>query len=154
MPNKSDAHFLFKNDLNKNHSIYRNTVSNVQVDKRLFLGNPKVNVDERILFATLNSVFTYLGMELMGRTNLGEGALDVNVIDYKKIPIIDPERLKNKLEDEERVDEFLRTVNKVMEKKPSGISAEAKNADRLKMEQTVLGSIGFGKKASTASMKT
>jgi hypothetical protein len=124
MPNKSDAHFLFKNDLNKNHSIYRNTVSNVQVDKRLFLGNPKVNVDER------------------------------NVIDYKKIPIIDPERLKNKLEDEERVDEFLRTVNKVMEKKPSGISAEAKNADRLKMEQTVLGSIGFGKKASTASMKT
>ena len=146
LPNKSNGRFFFKNDMNNNYSIHLNRVSGAQVDKRLFLGNPLVDVDERIIFATLNSVFTYLGMELMGRTNLGEGALDCNVVDYKKIPVIDPERLKKKLEEDKRLDEFLRTVDKVMEKRPVDISTEAQNADRMKMEQMVLGSIGFGKK--------
>ena len=146
LPNKSNAQFFFKNDLNKNYSIYLNRVLEAQVDKRLFLGNSKVNVDERILFSVLNSVFTYLGMELMGRTNLGEGALDVNVVDYKKIPIVDPELLKAKLETENCIDDFLKTVDKVMEKRPTDITNEAKNGDRLKMEQTVLGMLGFNKK--------
>ena len=67
------------------------------VDKRLFLGYPRVNVDDRVMFATLNSVFTYIGMELIGRSNLGKSALDVNVIDYKKIPIVNPVTLEEKL---------------------------------------------------------
>lgn len=146
LPDKSNAQFFFKNDLNDNYAIYHNKVPNPQVDKRLFLGNSKVNVDERILFAVLNSVFTYLGMELMGRTNLGEGALDVNVTDYKKIPVVDPERLKKKLEEEHSLDGFLATVEKVMAKRPMDIAVEARNEDRLKMEQTVLGFLGFNKK--------
>ena len=115
------------------------------MDKRLFLGIPKVDVDERkILFAVLNSVFTYLGMELMGRTNLGEGALDVNVVDYNKIPIVDPEKLKNRLDSEKQLDNFfLKVVDKVMAKKPLDIASESKNEERLKMEQYVLGVLGF-----------
>lgn len=146
LPNKTNAQFLFKNDMNDNYAIYHNRVQNAQVDKRLFLGNSKVDVDERLIFAVLNSVFTYLGMELMGRTNLGEGALDVNVTDYKLIPIVDPELLKKKLEEEHRLTSFLATVDKVMAKKPMNITSEAKNEDRLKMEQTVLGVLGFTKK--------
>jgi DNA modification methylase len=146
LPNKTNAQFLFKNDMNDNYAIYHNRVQNAQVDKRLFLGNSKVDVDERLIFAVLNSVFTYLGMELMGRTNLGEGALDVNVTDYKLIPIVDPELLKKKLEEEHRLNSFLATVDKVMAKKPMNITSEAKNEDRLKMEQTVLGVLGFTKK--------
>ena len=65
LPTKTNAKFFFKNDLNTNYAISLNRVSDAQVDKRLFLGIPKVDVDERILFAVLNSVFTYLGMELM-----------------------------------------------------------------------------------------
>ena len=91
----------------------------------------------------LNSVFTYLGMELMGRTNLGEGALDVNVTDYKLIPIVDPEILKEKLEKQNHLDDFLSTVDKVMAKKPLDIASESKNEERLKMEQYVLGVLGF-----------
>ena len=146
LPNKTNAQFLFKNDLNDNYAIYHNKVQNAQVDKRLFLGNSKVDVDERILFAVLNSVFTYLGMELMGRTNLGEGALDVNVTDYKLIPIVDPEMLKKKLEEEYLLDSFLATVDKVMAKRPLDIASESSNEDRLKMERMVLGVLGFSKK--------
>jgi len=101
------------------------------VDKRLSLGNSKVNVDERILFSILNSVFTYLDMELMGRTNLGEGALDIKVVDYKKIPIVDPELLKAKLETENCIDDLLKTVDKVMEKQPTDITTESKNGNVL-----------------------
>lgn len=146
LPNKSGAKFFFKNDLNTNFAIYLNRISEAQVDKRLFLGTPKVDVDERILFGALNSVFTYLGMELIGRSNLGEGALDVNVVDYKKIPIVDPVKLKTKLEKEGLLDDFLKTVDKMLKNKPSAIETEAKNESRLEIEKTVLGLLGFGKK--------
>jgi type I restriction-modification system DNA methylase subunit len=146
LPNKSGAKFFFKNDLHKSYAIYFNRMSEAQVDKRLFLGNSKVSVDERILFSVLNSVFTYLGMELIGRSNLGEGALDVNVVDYKGIPIVDPVRLRMKLEKENRLIDFLKVVDKVMEMKPADIESEARNENRLKMEQVVLGTLGFDKK--------
>lgn len=146
LPCKSGAKFFFKNDLNKNYAIYLNRMLEAQVDKRLFLGNSKVDVDERILFSVLNSVFTYLGMELIGRSNLGEGALDVNVVDYKKIPIVDPVNLKAKLEKDGCLGDFLRTVDKILEMKPQDIESEAKNESRLKMEQAVLGTLGFDRK--------
>ena len=147
LPTKTNAKFFFKNDLNTNYAISLNRVSDAQVDKRLFLGIPKVDVDERILFAVLNSVFTYLGMELMGRTNLGEGALDVNVVDYNKIPIVDPEKLKNKLDSEKQLDSFLKVVDKVMSIPPNDIATEANNPNRLKMEEMVLGTLGLKKGA-------
>jgi hypothetical protein len=149
LPDKSGAKFFFKNDLNKNYAIYLNKMLDAQVDKRLFLGNSKVNVDERILFSVLNSVFTYLGMELIGRSNLGEGALDVNVVDYKKIPIVNPENLKIQLEKDGRLEDFLKAVDKMLEMKPRDIESEAKNGSRLKMEQAVLGTLGFDRKDIT-----
>ena len=120
---------------------------NAQVDKRLFLGHPKVNIDKRIVFAVLNSVFTYLGMELIGRTNLGEGALDVNVVDYKKIPVVDPVALKEKLEENCKLQDFLQIIDEMLNMKPVNIESEAKNSIRLKMEEHVLGSLGLSKKA-------
>jgi methylase of polypeptide subunit release factors len=146
LPDKSGAKFFFKNDLHKNYSIYLNRMLEAQVDKRLFLGNSKVDIDERILFSVLNSVFTYLGMELIGRTNLGEGALDVNVVDYKKIPIVDPSKLKAKLEKDGRLGDFVKNVDKILEMRPRDIMSEAKNEKRLEMEQTVLGALGFNRK--------
>lgn len=146
LPDKSSAKFFFKNDLNKNYAIYLNRILEAQVDKRLFLGNSKVDVDERILFSVLNSVFTYLGMELIGRSNLGEGALDVNIVDYKKIPIVDPAKLKAKLEKDGHLDDFLKTVDKMLEMKPRDIESEARNENRLEIEQAVLGTLGFDRK--------
>jgi len=86
----SGAQFLFKNAIHKNFAIYLNGIPDAQVDKRLFMGYLKEEIDPRIVFASLNSVITYQGMELIGRTNLGQGALDVNITDYNKIPIVNP----------------------------------------------------------------
>jgi len=146
LPDKSDAKFFCKNDIYKNFAIYMNNISVAQVDKRLFLASPKVDVDERMLFGTMNSIFTYLGMELIGRTNLGEGALDVNVVDYKKIPIIDPQIVRERLERNGHLQNFLQIVDRMLNLKPREIEFEAKNEVRLKMEEHILGSVGFSKK--------
>ncbi len=146
LPDKSGAKFLFKNDIHQDFAIRINAISEAQIDKRLFLGNSKVDTDPRIVFAVLNSVFTYLGMELIGRSNLGEGALDVNVVDYNKIPVVDPEMLEEKLEKEGKIQDFLQTVNGILRLKTRNIQSEAENKIRLKMEEYVLGAIGISKK--------
>lgn len=145
LPDKTGAKFFFKNDIHKNFVIHINRISNTQVDKRLFLGYPKVEIDERIIFAVLNSVFTYLGMELIGRSNLGEGALDVNVVDYKKIPVIDPVMLEEKLKENGSLQDFLQIVDEMLNMKPLNVEFEAENNLRLRMEEYVLGSIGLSK---------
>ncbi len=146
LPDKTGAEFFFKNDIHKNFTIRLNRISEAQVDKRLFLGHAQVDIDGRIIFAVLNSVFTYLGMELIGRTNLGEGALDVNVVDYKEIPVVDPVMLKEKLKEKGRLQDFLQIVDELLNMKPLNIEFEAENNLRLKMEEYILGAIGFGKK--------
>lgn len=146
LPDKSGAKFFFKNGIHKNFAIYMNNMPNAQVDKRLFLGHPKLDIDKRVVFAVLNSVFTYLGMELIGRTNLGEGALDVNVVDYEKILVIDPVILKEKLKEKGKLQEFLQIIDEMLDMKPVNIESEAENSIRLKMEEYVLGSLGFSKK--------
>lgn len=145
LPHKSGAKFFFKNGIHKNFAIYVNNISNAQVDKRLFLGRPKVDVDKRIVFAVLNSVFTYLGMELIGRTNLGEGALDVNVVDYEKIPIVDPVILEEKLKENGKLQDLLQTIDEMLNTKPTNLETEAQNKIRLKLDEYVLGSLGIGK---------
>ena len=105
-----------------------------------------MDVDKRIVFAVLNSVFTYLGMELIGRTNLGEGALDVNVVDYEKILVIDPVILKQRLKERGKLQEFLQIVDEMLSMKPDSIESEAENSIRLEMEEYVLGSLGLSKK--------
>lgn len=147
LPDKSNAQFLFKNDLNTNYAIYCSKVANVQVDKRLFLGYSKIDVDERILFGVLNSVFTYLGMELIGRTNLGEGALDVNVVDYNKIPIVDPIQLSQQLDKSKQLGDFLKMADKLKAEQPFAIRKEAANATRLKIDEMILETLGFEKRA-------
>ena len=145
LPDKSGAKFFFKNAIHRNFAIYMNGILDAQVDKRLFLGYPRINVDDRVMFATLNSVFTYIGMELIGRSNLGEGALDVNVIDYEKIPVVNPLTLEEKLKKDGDFDDLLHVVNEMLKTKPQAIEAEAKNNVRLKMEELVLKPLGFSK---------
>jgi len=145
MLDKSGAKFLLKNDIHRNFAIYVNGILDSQVDKRLFLGHPKMNVDDRIIFAVLNSVFTYLGMELIGRSNLGEGALDINFVDYEKIPVVDPLALEKRLREEDKFQDFLQVVNEMLKRKPLNLEFEAKNDIRLKMEEYVLKTLDLNK---------
>ncbi len=146
LSDRSNAQFLFKNAIHKNFSIFYNNISEGQVDKRLFLGKSKVKANDKLIFAVLNSIITYLGMELIGRTNLGEGALDVNVVDYKKILILNPLLLEDNLKNDGKLDEFLKIVELVLNKKPQNIDLEMKDQDRLKMDVIMLKYIGLNKK--------
>jgi len=147
LPNKSGAMFLFKNDIHKNFGIYMNKIADSQVDKRLFLGYLKENIDPRIVFAALNSVFTYLGMELIGRSNLGEGALDVNVVDYNKIPTIDPKIVEDKLRTNGTYQDFLKLVDEMLALKPKNIDLEIENDTRMKIEAYLLDPLNYNKDA-------
>ena len=146
LSDRSNAKFLFKTAIHKNFSIFYNNISEGQVDKRLFLGKSKIKANDNLIFAVLNSIITYLGMELIGRTNLGEGALDVNVVDYKKILILNPLLLEDNLKNDGKLDEFLKIVELVLNKKPQNIDLEMKDQDRLKMDVIMLKYIGLNKK--------
>lgn len=141
--------FLFKNAVSENFSILLNGLQDAQVDLRLYAGYHKKtysDIDPRITFASLNSILTYLGMELMGRTSLGEGALDVKVTDYETILVVDPLILKQRLKEKGELQGFLQIVDEMLDMKPVNIEAEAENSIRLKMEEYVLGSLGLSKK--------
>jgi len=136
---------LLRQAVYKNFNIYYNNILDAQVDSRLYLGKLKKDVNDKIMFAILNSIFTYIGMELIGRTNLGEGALDIKVIDYKKIPVIDPIWLKNNLEKNGKLKEFLEIVDQLLNTLPRNIEAEVINENRLKMDELMLKPLGLNR---------
>lgn len=146
LPDTSGAHFLLKNAIHKNFAIYFNGVLEAQVDKRLYMGHLKQDVDPRVVFASLNSMLTYLGMELVGRTNLGQGALDVNIVDYNKIPIVDPSYLQKELKRRKKLRELLNIADKILSLKPRNIEEEVNNPLRIKMDELVLSVVGLDKK--------
>lgn len=59
-------------------------------DRRLHMGYVKKKGDEKIITLLLNSSLTPLFVELEGRINLGEGALDFATRDAKNIYILNP----------------------------------------------------------------
>ncbi len=133
LPDTSGAMFIFKNAIHKNFAIYMNNITGAQIDKRFFGGRLKdkyKSLDPRFIFATLNSITTYTSMEVIGRTNLGQGALDVNVIDYECIPVIDPLWLRDELDRRGETRDFLETVEKLLSMRPMDIEHEARNPVR------------------------
>lgn len=146
LSDKSGGIFLFKNAVHKNFNIYFNEVLDAQVDLRLYFAKPKLKVREKIVFAILNSVITYIGMELIGRTNLGEGALDVKISDYNKIPIVNPIWLEETLENNGKMTEFIKVIDNVLNSVPRNIEEEYTNEQRFKMDLIILTPLGFNKK--------
>jgi|GEM_PF-1190878 len=142
----SGGQFLFRRVIHKNYSIYLNNLPELQVDEEIsvgYLNKEYENIDKEIVFAILNSVFTYIGMELIGRTNLGEGALKMETADYEVIPIINPHWLKEELERRKVLTEFKNVVKRILKLKPMDIEVEAGRQERMKMEKFVLGALGF-----------
>ena len=91
-------------------------------------------------------MFTYIGMELFGRSNLGQGALKMEIADYKKIPIINPIWLNEYLIRTGKYNDFINVVDEMLKLRPDDIEVEVKRSERMKMEEFVLGSLGFSDK--------
>jgi hypothetical protein len=77
--------------LNDRHIFWLNEVNSF-IDARLYgiLLHPSYSDKAKILSAILNSSFIPILVELWGRVNLGQGALDVKVYEYENMPIIEP----------------------------------------------------------------
>jgi len=64
------------------------------VDNRLYTIQPKPGVELKALAAVLNWSFVFLQQGLLGRSNLGQGALDFKVYEAEQLLILNPREIK------------------------------------------------------------
>ncbi|MHA1746234.1 MAG: Eco57I restriction-modification methylase domain-containing protein [Promethearchaeota archaeon] len=67
------------------------------VDKKLICVTPYSAKYEKIIFVILYSRLTIFFQEIFGSTNLGAGALELNVSDYRNLPFIDLDKIDSML---------------------------------------------------------
>ena len=141
LPDVSGWHFVFRSAINLNYSVYLNRLSSYQIDKRLYVGKLKLKAENEdlvtVVFGLLNSTLTYLGIELFGRVNLGEGALDVETVDYETIPIPSPLQFVKFLDENGLRDKFVESVKRLMKRKPMNIGSELDQEDRRIIDEIV-----------------
>jgi len=108
-----------------------------QVDHNLF---EVVSEDESVLDGLgiyLNSIVAFIQRELIGRANLGDGALKVEGIDWKRILVPKKEFLLKLKKDAGKAFE------KLCKRSIKSIKTEAKRKDRIEFEKAVLKSLGL-----------
>jgi len=110
--------------------VQRVSPSPIVADQRMYSVHPHPGVDLELLAAVLNSTFTALALESLGRASLGEGALEWTVADAARLPILDPRR----------VDAQARGALAAMSQRPIGAAlAERAAADRAQLDRAVGG---------------
>jgi hypothetical protein len=105
--------------LNDRHIFWLNEVNSF-IDARLYgiFLHPNYSDKARILSAILNSSFVPILVELWGRVNLGQGALDVKVYEYGNIPIIEPSGV------ESHADKIYAILNEISRRKIESVFKE------------------------------
>jgi type I restriction-modification system DNA methylase subunit len=105
--------------LNDRHIFWLNEVNSF-IDARLYgiFLNPSYSDKARILSAILNSSFVPILVELWGRVNLGQGALDVKVYEYRNMPIIEPVAVKG------HADKIYAILNEISRRKIESVFKE------------------------------
>jgi SAM-dependent methyltransferase len=102
----------------------------VVADQRLYSLHPRPGVDLELLAAVLNSTFTALALESLGRASLGEGALEWTVADAARLPVVDPRR----------VAAGARRALADLARRPTGtVHDERDRADRARLDRAVGG---------------
>jgi methylase of polypeptide subunit release factors len=134
---------------NDRHVFWLNNVESF-IDARLYGISLKESNNNKkiILSAILNSSLTPLFVELLGRVNLGEGALDVKVYEYAKMLIINPNIFKE--EQINRIKKILnflskREIKSIFEElganSPEEVSLDKVKPDRRELDKIVMGEI-------------
>lgn len=102
----------------------------VVADQRLYSLAPRVPL--LALAAVLNSSFTALALEALGRASLGEGALEWTVGDAARLPVLDPRRLGREAT----------AALRALVRRPIGSAlAERGRADRARLDRAVAGEL-------------
>ena len=127
------------------YAFWLNSI-NAFFDNRLYgiTLKPHYRGKEKLLLAILNSTITYMFIELGGRVNLGEGALDVKVYEYGYIPIVNPELLEPHFD---RIGKILsamssRDINSIFEeivaRLPEEVSLGKVKPDRMELDRIIM----------------
>jgi hypothetical protein len=103
---------------------------------------------ERRILAILNSSLIPIFVELSGRVNLGQGALDVKVYEYGRVPIVNPVTIKEEhlAKISSVLDSFLKreiasVFDEVGANSPKEVSLDKVKPDRRELDKIVLGEI-------------
>jgi methylase of polypeptide subunit release factors len=100
----------------------------VIADQRVYALYPRDGVDAELLSAVLNSTYTALALESLGRASMGEGALEWSVGDAVRLPVIDPRRVSGRG----------RAAFRELAHRPIGpVAAEVDRRDRVTLDRSL-----------------
>lgn len=104
--------------------------SDLVADQRVYCLYPRAGLEAQLLAAILNTTFTALTIESLGRASMGEGALEWTVGDVKRLPVLDPRQLAH-----DRKEQIIRAFD-AMSKRPMEIIARERCAtDRRDLDR-------------------
>lgn len=109
----------------------------VVIDK-LYLFEPSRSSDAQLIHTALNTLLTWYQVELRGRSQLGEGVLELKIPDFSGLLIPDPEKLSAK-----QKSEILKAFSKVPNPGSGPSLAELGTADRHDFDSLYLKACGF-----------
>jgi hypothetical protein len=116
--------------------VQRLAATPVVADQRLYSLHPRPGVSLELLAAVLNSTFTALALESLGRASLGEGALEWTVADAAGLPVLDPRRAPSIAASRAR------QALAELARRPTGtVYEERARADRARLDRAVAGEL-------------
>lgn len=114
----------------------------ILTDQRLYQIDVRKRFEPKLLAAILNSTICSLFIELVGRVNLGEGALDTTVEEAQEYMVVpDPTYIKGK-----QKEGILIAFDELADREVRPIHEEIKLKDRQKLDSLVLQSMGLDPK--------
>ena len=135
---------LWMMSLNDRHIAFLNPYK-VYADARLYDVQVKDKTKVQFIAAFMNTSLFALFVELEGRLNLGQGALDIKVYEVARIPVLDPSKLSN-----EQLNKISSAFNEMLKREigsvfkeinassPSDVKLEHVKLDRRKLDETII----------------
>ncbi|MDP2918861.1 MAG: hypothetical protein Q8O43_01400, partial [Dehalococcoidia bacterium] len=119
--------------------LHRFSSTPVLADCRLYFVSEKKAINKKLLAAVLNSSVSLLFLEIIGRVNLGEGALDVMVedaVNYMVLPDLN-------LFTDDIMTKLLVSFDKISQRPVRPIFEEVKMKDRRQLDSLILEAMGL-----------
>ena len=107
----------------------------------LYRITPLNKSNNKLLCGILNSALLYLGLEINGRINLGDGALKVQAYEIELLPVLEVDKISKSLKDS-----ILKAFDKLLTRPIKTIFEEVKMKDRQALDSAVLEALGLDPK--------
>lgn len=116
----------------------------ITIDQRLIAINVTDKYDVELIAALLNSIVTYLTIEMRG-TSRNLGALDLNADYFKNLKILNPDHLNKK-----NIAEIKKAFQPLKERAIGTVFEELKSKDRINFDKVILKSFGIDAKITSS----